>query len=290
MYTVTCESTCDLSYEYLLKRNCNVIVYSYCINGEDFPDSMGRYKPALFQLYENIATQKVTTSQINEYQYEEFFRKQLQHGDVLHLAFSVGLSQSVNNAKKAAEKLQNENLPHKVVVVDTLCGGGGYGMFVDAVLDERDNGVDFETLCDWAEQNKYRLHSHLFSINLAHFRKSGRINGLTAFVGNLLGICPVMHVNNEGKIIAHEKAASERRAISKLISDMEQKADNGTNYNGKLWIQHSNCFALATQTRFALQEKFPHLKSIHMCDVGTVMACHCGPGTVAIYFWGDEPR
>ena len=290
MYTVTCESTCDLPYEYLQKRNCNVLIYSYFIGGDEFSDSMGRRKPALFQLYENIATQKVTTSQLNVQQYEDFFRAQLEQGDVLHLAFSSGLSQSIYNAKKAAENLAQEGLPHKVVVVDTLCGGGGYGMLVDAVLDERDSGADFETLCNWVEENKYHLHTYLFSINLAHFRKSGRINGLTAFVGNLLGICPVMYVNDSGKIIAHEKAISERRATERLLVNMEKKADDGTNYSGKVWIQNSNCFALAAQTKLLLQARFPNVKSIHMLDVGTVMACHCGPGTVAIYFWGKEPR
>ena len=290
MYTVTCESTCDLPFEYLQKRNCNVLIYSYYIGSEEFSDSMWRRKPALFQLYENIATQKVTTSQLNVQQYEDFFRAQLEQGDVLHLAFSSGLSQSVNNAKKAAENLAAENLQHKVVVVDTLCGGGGYGMFVDAVLDERDKGVDFATLCNWAEENKYHLHSYLFSTNLAHFRKSGRINGLTAFIGNLLGICPVMYVNDEGKILAQDKTLSERRAMDRMLANMEKKADDGANYSGKVWIQNSNCFALATQTRLALQERFPNVSDVHMLEVGTVMACHCGPGTVAIYFWGKSPR
>lgn len=290
MYTVTCESTCDLPYEYLQKRNCNTLFYSYFIDDEEFSDSMGRYKPALFQLYENIYSKKITTSQLNVQQYEDFFRANLAKGNVLHLAFSSGLSQSVNNAKKAAETLNKENSLHKVVVVDTLCGGGGYGMLVDAVLDERDNGAQFDELCSWVEQNKYHLHSHLFSTNLAYFRKSGRINGMTAFIGNLLGINPVMYVNDEGKILAADKAVSEKRAIVKMISDMGQKADGGADYRGKVWVQHSNCFALAVQTRHALQEKFPNVQSIHTCDVGTVMACHCGPGTVAIYFWGEASR
>lgn len=290
MYTVTCESTCDLPYEYLQKRNCNVLFYSYFIDDEEFSDSMQRRKPALFQLYENIGSKKITTSQINAQQYEDFFREQLEHGDVLHLAFSSGLSQSINNARKAAESLQKENLPHKVVVVDTLCGGGGYGMLVDAVLDERDNGADFETLYGWVEENKYHLHSYLFSTDLSHFRRSGRVNGLTAFIGNLLGICPVMYVNDEGKILAQDKAVSERRAIAKLAERMAEKADDGANYSGKLWIQHSNCFGIAAQTKLVLCEKFPNIKSVHLFDVGTVMACHCGPGTVAIYFWGKSAR
>lgn len=290
MYTVTCESTCDLSYEYLQKRNCNVIFYSYFMDNEELSDSMQRYKHALFQLYENIATKKFTTSQLNEQQYEDFFREQLEHGDVLHLAFSSGLSQSINNARKAVENLQKENLPHKVVVVDTLCGGGGYGMLVDAVLDERDSGADFQTLCNWVEKNKYRLHSYLFSTDLTHFRRSGRVNGLTAFIGNLLGVCPVMCVNREGKIVAQYKSVSERRAIAKMADCMVEKAEGGAAYGKKLWIQHSNCFALATQTKFALLEKFKNVQSVHMCDVGIVMACHCGPGTVAIYFWGESER
>lgn len=286
MYTVTCESTCDLPFSYLQSRNCDVVFYTYNIDGEDFVDNMGRDDNALPALYEALKTKRPMTSQINTETYEQFFLQQLQKGDVLHLAFSSGLSQSVSNAKKAAQNLSAQNLPHKLVVLDTLCGGGGFGLFVDGVLDQRDAGATFEQLCNWAEQHRQNLHHFFFSTDLTYFRRSGRVSGPVMLIGNLLHLCPIMRVKADGKIVAYTQILSSRKAIAKLVAEMEQNAQDGKNYSGKLWIQHSNCPNTAQRTKEAIVAAFPNLSQVQIMDVGTVMSCHCGPNTVAIYFWG----
>lgn len=289
MFSVTCESTCDLSYEYLQSRNCNVLCYTYSIDGVDFVDDMGRDANALPALYEALKTKRPLTSQINTSRYEEFFREQLQKGDVLHLAFSSGLSQSANNAKKAAENLAQEKLPHKLVVLDTLCGGGGFGLFVEGVLDKRDSGASFEELCSWAEEHRQNVHHFFFSTDLTYFRRSGRVSGPVMLIGNLLHLCPMMRVKSDGKIVAYAQVITARKAIAKLANEMETHAELGKEYNGKLWIQHSNCLETAERTKATLLQAFPNVSEVKVMDVGTVMSCHCGPNTVAVYFWGN-PR
>ncbi len=288
MYTVTCESTADLPYNYLQKRNCNVIFYTYTIDGEEFVDNMGRDSGALQVFYSALKTKRAYTSQISIERYEEFFREQLKNGDVLHLAFSSGLSQSVCNAQKAAENVSRENLTHKIVVVDSLCGGGGFGLFVDGVLDQRDKGLTFEQLCDWAVMNRTRVQMQFFSTDLTYFRRSGRVSGSAMLLGNLLHICPMMQVNGEGKIIAHTKVLGEKKAMAHIISATVDLADDGIDYSGKVFVQHSNCWNLAQQAKTALLGKFKNLKDVEIYDIGMVMACHCGPGTVAVYFWGKD--
>ncbi len=286
MYSVTCESTCDIPYSDLQKRNCEVILYTYNIDGEDFFDNMGRDENALPALYEALKTKKPTTSQINVERYEEFFKKQLEKGDVLHLAFSSGLSQSVNNAFKAAENISKLNLPHKLVVLDSLCGGGGFGMYVDSVLDARDKGMNFDEICAFADEHRQHVHHYFFSTDLTHFYRSGRVSGLIMRIGNLLHLCPMMRVKPDGKIIAYTQVIAARKAIAKLVSEMEKNAENGTEYSGKLWIYNSNCLQTAELTRDALAKAFPKVTDIKILDVGTVMSCHCGPSTVAIFFEG----
>ncbi|MCM1290129.1 MAG: DegV family protein [Corallococcus sp.] len=287
MYTVTCESTADLPYEYLRARNCKVIFYTYTIGEEEFEDNMGRDSGALAQFYELVKTKRALTSQICTESYENFFREQLKYGDVLHISFSNGLSQSVRNAMLAAETVNKEG-DHKVVVVDSLCGGGGYGLFVDGVLDERDKGASFEELCNWATENRTKTHLLFFSTDLTFFRRSGRVSAPIMMIGNLLRICPLMRVTKEGKIVVYSQVISAKKAITKIMDDMEKLATGGKEHCGKVIIQHSNCWHLAQQTKAAMDARFPNLHNVEIHDIGMVMASHCGPGTIAVYFWGDQ--
>lgn len=288
MYTVTCESTADLPYYYLKSRNCPVIFYTCVIGQNEYQDDMGRTAGALQQFYDNIQRERPFTSQISTQQYAEFFREQLKNGSVLHLAFSSGLSQSALNAQAAAEIVNGENSKHKVVVVDSLCGGAGFGLFVDGVLDERDKGATFDELCSWAQTNRLKTHLLFFSTDLTFFRRSGRVSAPVMMIGNLLRICPLMRVDSAGKIAVYAQVVTARKATSRVLDDMENLATNGREYSGKAIIQHSNCWHLAQQTKAQMLQRFPNLKSVEIYDVGMVMASHCGPGTVAVYFWGAD--
>ena len=288
MYTVTSESTADLPYEYLQERHCNVIFYTYTIGDDEFVDDMGRNADALPNFYELVKHKRPLTSQIATERYEEFFHEQLKHGDVLHLAFSNGLSQSVRNAQFAAENVNKQYTDRKVVVVDSLCGGGGFGLFVDGVLDKRDEGVTFEELCDWATIHRQNTHLLFFSTDLTFFRRSGRVSAPIMMIGNLLHICPLMRVGKDGKIGVYSQQITARKALKHVLDDMEKWADGGTGYNGKVIVQHSNCLALAEQTKAALLERFPNVSELKVLDIGMVMASHCGPGTIAVYFWGED--
>ena len=288
MYTVTCESTADLPFSYLKSRKCNVIFYTYFIGEQEFEDNMGRDSCALPIFYNQIKNTRPITSQISPEKYAEFFREQLKNGDVLHLAFSSGLSQSVRNAQMAAETVNREYNDRKVVVVDSLCGGGGFGLFVDGVLDQRDKGASFEKLCNWAETNRSKTHLLFFSTDLTFFRRSGRVSAPIMMIGNLLHICPLMRVDKTGKIVVYQQVVTAKKALKTAIQDMESLAKGGKDYCGKVIIQHSNCWHLAEQARSSMKEQFPHLSHVEIHDIGMVMASHCGPGTVAIYFWGEE--
>ena len=288
MYTVTCESTADLPFDYLKARSCNVIFYTYIIEEEEFVDDMGRNADALPNFYELVKHKRPFTSQISTERYEEFFHEQLKSGNVLHLAFSNGLSQSVRNAIAAAENVNKQYTDRKVVVVDSLCGGGGFGLFVDGVLDKRDEGLTFEELCDWATVNRTKTHLLFFSTDLTFFRRSGRVSAPIMLIGNLLHICPLMRVGKDGHIGVYSQQITAKKALRHVLDDMERWATDGTAYSGKVIVQHSNCMPLAEQTVAALKERFPNVSELKVLDIGMVMASHCGPGTIAVYFWGED--
>lgn len=287
MFTLSCESTVDITKRYLDERNIPVLPYTYSVDGEEFVDDMGE-NDGLTKLYAMLAQdKKPSTSQLSLEKYKQFFAELLQKGDVLHIAFGSGMSQSVERAFTAAKQVGALFPKRKIWVVDSTCSCVGYGLFVDTLADMRDAGKSPEEIYKWATENCRRVHHQFYTTTLQYFRRSGRVSGPAYFIGNLFKLCPIMRLNNDGKIIAYTKVMSVAKAISKTLDEVAAHIENGDNYNGKLWISHSNCLTSAKQIEAELTRRYPHA-DIRLFDIGPIIAVHCGPGTVAVYFWGDE--
>lgn len=289
MYILSCESTVDFPYAYAAQRELPVLFYSYLIDGESYPDDMLRDPEALPRFYRFLSEGKLpNTSQINEFAYEEFFEDLVQRGDVLHIAFGSGMSNSVANAQKAAQLVRERHPERKLLVIDSLCSSSGYGMLVDYAADLRDGGASMEEVAQWVMENRNRVHHQFFSTDLKYFRRGGRVSGPAATIGAILNICPIMRLNDEGRIIAYDKVRGRKSAIRTTVERMVQHAEGGTDYSGKCFICHSNCLSDAEQTRQTILERFPRLPEVRIFDIGTIVASHSGPGTVAVFFLGDE--
>lgn len=291
-FILSCESTVDLPFDYVNGRGISVLFYSYTIGEEIYPDDMGRDPNSLKQFYNFLGEGVIpSTSQINEYQYEEYFEEILKKGDLLHIAFGSGMTGSVGNAMKAAEEMKSKYPERKIFVVDSLCSSAGYGLLVDEAADMRDNGFSMEDIYMWLIENRKKVHHQFFSTDLKYYRRGGRISGSAATLGTILDICPIMRLDDAGHIIAYDKVRGKRKAIRKTLDTMEKHVNNGRNYSGKCWICHSNCIEDAEEIKRALEERFRYINGeIKICNIGTIIASHCGPGTVAVFFFGDERR
>lgn len=288
-FIISCESTIDMPYEYAMKRNVPILFYSYSIDGVDYVDDMLRDPKALPSFYEKIEKGKLpTTSQLNVYNYIEFFEEQLKYGNILHITLGTGMTKSYQNAVTAAEELMMKYPDKKIIVIDSLCSSSGYGMLVDYALDMHDNGVTMEEIEEWVLLNRKKIHHQFFSTELKHYRRSGRMSGSMAMIATILNICPIMHLNAEGKIIAYSKVRGKKKAIKTTVDIMMEHCENGKEYNGKCFICHSKCLEDAHALQSTLYETFPNIKDIKIFDIGTIIASHCGPGTVAVFFLGDE--
>ncbi len=289
-FQLSCESTVDMPYSYINSRNIEVLFYTYLLDGVEHYDNMGKDPQALAEFYQKLKEGSLpTTSQINTVRYEEYFDKLLQAGDVLHIALGSGMTPSVNNALEAAENLKKKYPDRQLVVIDSLCSSSGYGMLVDSAADMRDQGKSIEEIEQWALQNRNKLHHQFFSTDLTMYKRSGRVSGPSATVGTILGICPLMHLNSEGRIIAYSRVRGKHKAIKQTAETVLAHIQNGEQYNGKLFLNHSNCPELAEATRDALIPYFGDLaKNAPIYEIGTIIASHCGSGTVAVFFFGDE--
>lgn len=289
-FILSCESTVDMPYAHVASRNIPVLFYEYAVDGNAYPDDMGRDPDALPRFYRLLEEGKIpTTSQINEFQYEAFFEELLHQGDVLHIAFGSGMTGSVYHAEKAAARLREQYPERRILVIDSLCSSSGYGLLVDMAADMRDRGCTLEDVAAWVKANRQRIHHQFFSTDLKYFRRSGRISGPAAMLGSVLNICPIMRLDDGGHIIAYDKVRGKKNAIARTVQTMADHALDGEKYFGKCCICHANCLPDAQALQAAIEERFPKISGeIPIYDIGTIIASHCGPGTVAVFFLGDE--
>lgn len=287
MFTLSCESTTDITKHYLDERQIPVLAYSYSVDGEEFVDDMGE-NGGLARLYNMISqNKKPSTSQLSEEKYTEFFAELLEKGDLLHVAMGSGMSQSVDHAIAAAKNLQKQFPHRKIYVVDSTCSCVGYGVFVATLADMRDDGKSIDAIYNWAMENRRKVQHQFFTTTLEYFRRSGRVSGPAYLIGNIFKLCPIMRLNYDGRIIAYSKVMSVSKALQKTVDEVSAHIQNGADYNGKLWISHANCMATAQILLKELKDHFPKA-DIRLFDIGPIIAVHCGPGTLAVYFWGDE--
>ena len=290
-FILSCESTVDLPYSYVSGRDIPVLFYSYSVNGESYCDDMGRDPDALPNFYRLLDEGALpSTAQLNEFQYEEFFDELLSRGDVLHIAFGTGMTRSYDNAVIAAEKVRKNHPDRKLIVVDSLCSSSGYGLLVDSAADMRDDGKSMDETESFLNAWRNRVHHQFYSTRLDFFRRSGRMSGPAAAIATILNICPIMRLDDEGKIIAYDKVRGVKSAIRRTVDTMAAHAVDGKDYSGKCFICNSNCPDSAEELKRSIVKSFPKLDpdAIRINEIGTIIASHCGPGTVAVFFYGDE--
>ena len=289
-FILSCESTVDMPYSYVQQRDIPVLFYTYEVDGKLYPDDMGRDPQAKARFYQFLEGPHLpATSQINMQDYLDFLEPLVQKGDVLHIAFGSGMTNSVGNAFQAAEILREKYPERRLVVIDSLCSSSGYGLLVDSAADLRDGGATLEETAQWVTDNRNKVHHQFFSTDLKFFKRSGRVSGPTAMIATILNICPIMRLNSEGRIIAYDKVRGRKNAIRRTVDTMLAHVQNGADYDGKCYICNSNCLEEAEALKVAVEAQFPNVRGkIRIFDIGAIIAAHSGPGTVAVFFLGDE--
>lgn len=289
-YILSCCSTVDLKKEHLEKLNISYTCFHYNLDGVEYPDDLGQ-TIAFSDFYERLRKGSDSkTSQISVGEYEEYFKSLLDSGkDVLHISLSSGISGSYRSACTAAEILKEQYPDRKLYVVDSLAASSGYGLIMDELAKKRDEGMTIDELRDWIEDNKLRMHHWFFSSDLTFFVKGGRVSKVSGMIGGVFEICPLMNVSVDGKLIPRFKIRTKKKVIVEAVKRMLVHADGGKNYSGKVFMSNSDCFDDATAVADLVKENFKNIDGdVLINDIGTVIGSHSGPGTVALFFWGDK--
>ena len=289
-YIISCCSTADLSKEHFQKRDIQYICAHYELDGVQYPDDLGQTIP-FDEFYQKMTDGADTkTSQINETEFREYFEPFLKEGkDILHLCLSTGITGVFNSANIAKNELQEKYPDRKIIVLDSLAASSGFGLLMDKVADKRDEGMDIDSLATWVEENKLKLHHWFFSSDLTFFIKGGRVTKTAGLVGGILNICPLLNVSNEGKLIPRYKIRGKKKVIQAIFEQLKEHAQDGADYSGKCYISQSACYEDAKAVADLIEAYFPKLDGkVVINSIGTTIGSHTGPGTVALFFWGDE--
>lgn len=289
-YILSCESPCDLTNEHLEERNIKYVPFNYSLGGTTYRDDLWKSMRSE-EFYERLHNgEEAKSSQVNAEQYKEYFTPFLEDGyDILHLALSSGLSGTINSALIAKEELAPLYPERKIVILDSLAASSGFGLLMDEVATKRDEGMSIMELADWVENQKEHLRHEFTTTDLTQFIRGGRVSKTSGFVGGLLNICPILNVNDEGRLVVRDKVKGKKRAMRHMIDVMKEVANDGADYDGKIYLSNSNIPEDAREMANLIEEAFPKMDGkVEIFPIGPTIGSHTGHGTIAIFFWGKS--
>lgn len=286
-YRITTDSTCDMPEEFYKEHDIPYVGLCYRIEGKEYREGQ-EGAMSLHEFYEKLrAGIPSTTVQVNAYEFIQFAEPFLQAGeDVLHLCFSSGLSGTYASCVQGAQELQEKYPARTIRVVDSLAASMGEGLLLYYAEENRKAGMSLEDNVKWLEDNRLHL-CHWFTVNdLMHLHRGGRVSKASAIFGSLLGIKPVLHVDDEGHLILMSKSRGRLASIEALAAKMKEIA-NADVADQMIFISHGDCKEEAEKLRDIVQRTTgAHRFLIH--DIGTVIGSHSGPGTLALFFMGSH--
>ncbi len=288
-YVVSCCSTADLNHEWYDRRGIAVVPFHIIVGKDDLEDDMGVTITQAELFRRMLAGEEAHSSQVSTGAYMEHFEKILKQGkDILHVTLSSGISGTLNSAVAAQAALLKKYPERKIEIVDSLNGSSGYGMVVDEAADLCEQGLGLEESKAYLEAHLQEFNTWVLSTDLTFLIKGGRVKPAAGAIGKLLNICPFVTLTKTGSLTVAEKVRSKKKAVSRLVAIMKERALNGPAYEGKCFISHSDA-DLAVELRQQVEEAFPQLKGkIETFEVGGTIGVHLGPGTVVLFFRGED--
>jgi DegV family protein with EDD domain len=286
-YEIVTDSSADLTDELIQEYGIHIVSLSFRVGGEEFPCYVQGQKTDYKQFYDRMRKgEMVDTSLIDMSTCRDIFEGILRRGnDVLYIGFSSALSGSYNAGAMVAESLRGAYPERRIATIDSLSASMGEGLLVYYAAEQRRDGKSMDEVSDWLIENRLHL-CHWFTVDdLFHLKRGGRISAATALVGTMLGVKPVLHVDDEGKLVAVGKVRGRRKSLETLVDEMEKTCTNPTEQ--LVFISHGDCVEDAQHVERLVRERLK-VKDVQINYVDPVIGAHSGPGTVALFFLGVQ--
>lgn len=286
-FVITTDTTSDLPKDYISKHNITVLPLTYVLEGITYTQDNGLEFSKFYEKMKNGSMP--TTSQVNPSQAKEIFEKLYKEGfDILHIAFSSALSGSYSSAKIAADEMTEEYPDCKIMVVDSLCASLGEGLLIHKASMLKESGKTIDEVVEWIEANKLHVCHNFTPMDLFHLYRGGRVSKTAAILGTMINVKPILHVDNEGRLIPIGKVRGRKKSLTTLVDNMEKQIGAYVEENKRdgVFIGHGDTPEDAQFVADLIKKRFG-IDSFLIDYVGPVIGAHTGPGILALFFMGE---
>ena len=284
-YLITTDNMADLPEEYLKEKQLLTMSLTYLMDGQTYnAENSLPYQEFYKKMREGCMP---TTSQINPQEAKEKLTEFLKiNKNIIHIAFSGGLSGTFNSVRLAAQELMEERPDCKITVIDSLAASMGEGLLIYKALEQQEAGLSYEEMVEWIESNKLHV-CHYFTVDdLFHLYRGGRVSKAAAVLGTMINLKPVLHVDDEGHLIPLSKVRGRKKSLNALVDGMEKQMGSWREKNDIIFLSHGDCYEDALYVQEQIKKRFG-IEKFMISPVGPTIGAHSGPGTVALFFMGE---
>ena len=286
-FVIVTDTTTDLPRDYVEKHHLYMMSLPYTLEGTSYTWE----KPMpVKDFYDKMRAGSLpTTSQANPEEAALLYESILKDNDVdiLHIAFSSGLSGSFNSCRIASADVCEKYPDHRIVVVDSLAATLGQGLLVYKAVQLKEAGKSLDEVAAWVEENKYHLVHNFTVDDLFHLHRGGRLSKTAAIVGTMINLKPVLHVDDEGHLVMLSKVRGRKKSLIGLVDCMEKQLGDWKDKNDIIFISHGDCPEDAQFVADLIKERFGY-ENFMIDYIGATIGAHSGPGTVALFYMGDH--
>ena len=286
-FVIVTDTTTDLPRDYVEKHHLYMMSLPYTLEGTSYTWE----KPMpVKDFYDKMRAGSLpTTSQANPEEAALLYESILKDNDVdiLHIAFSSGLSGSFNSCRIASADVCEKYPDHRIVVVDSLAATVGQGLLVYKAVQLKEAGKSLDEVAAWVEENKYHLVHNFTVDDLFHLHRGGRLSKTAAIVGTMINLKPVLHVDDEGHLVMLSKVRGRKKSLIGLVDCMEKQLGDWKDKNDIIFISHGDCPEDAQFVADLIKERFGY-ENFMIDYIGATIGAHSGPGTVALFYLGDH--
>jgi DegV family protein with EDD domain len=283
-FAIITDSCCDLPIDLANRLGIIDVPMGISIDNKLYKDWLDRREISTKEYYEMIRDGVIgTTSAANIIDVMNAMKTEIESGrDVLYISFSSEMSCSYQSANVAKRSLLEDFPDARIEIIDSKSASIGQACLLYFAAWKRYEGKSLDEVVAWLKNNCTKVRHYFIVEDLEHLKRTGRISALSGVVGGVLGIRPLLGVNNEGKLLSIGKLRGRKHAIRALAEKTVQNCYN----NMAIFIVHVDCYDDAVELKRMISEKIKDA-NIFICDAGFVIGNNVGAETLAVGFLSD---
>lgn len=287
-FVITADSNSDLLPDYIKENQIGIIPHYYNIDGVVYGDEINLTPKEFYDKMRNGVMP--TTMASNPLVIYDTFTSYVKEGyDVLHISFSSSLSGGHNNVFTGAAEVVEENPSSKIIVIDSLNVSIGEGLLVMEAVRLREEGLSIDETAEYLEKKKLDICVQFTVDNLFHLQRGGRISKMTAIVGSMINVKPILVINETGNLISSTTVRGRKKALSTIVSNMMEQLGDYRDKQGIIGLVHGDAVEDAEYVEKLIKEKLPEYKVV-VNTVSPSIGSHSGPGAIGICFFGSNGK